>query len=1608
METNEEQNMEPDDLRSSATESEKSPDKEDLKRKLDETGTENDESPNKSAKIENMASDEFKMEKDETNVSENEKDDNSQDDKDLFDAEQKLKEMDEVSVRTVPKGQSEQESDQTDAKKRKVTNLRKNIKDVLDETQLDASTLAAQKEEMERLARVQEQQRVLREMQRHAAMDKFSKTEEKVLQFLQGHANLGKPSTSMPLQQEDNQNQQSSNLTPSVTIRPVSSSEKGIVSEITTLTTTTSSTTTPVKKDVVTISSDEEDCIVLSDDDEIDNEPDEDPNNCGLHTNDTYNVPDEHGRVLVNVGHAPNEPDLFLAPQLGKIVKPHQIGGIRFLFDNIIESTSRYDTSSGFGCILAHSMGLGKTLQVVSFCDIFLRHTSSKTVLIIMPINTLQNWLHEFNMWLPATVDEDQKDKIRPREFKVFILNDNHKTLAARSEVVLQWAKDGGVLMIGYEMYRLLSMKKMSKTKRKVPVTQLMTPQQNEEQKTMFDSIHEALVSPGPDLVICDEGHRIKNSHASISVALKQIKSKRRIVLTGYPLQNNLMEYWCMVDFVRPNYLGTKTEFSNMFERPIQNGQCIDSTPQDCKLMRYRAHVLHSLLLGFVQRRSHLVLQSTLPRKQEFVLMVRMTPFQRKLYDTFMNEVVRTKNVPNPLKAFAVCCKIWNHPDVLYNFLKKREADIDLELDDVLETQSSTSSATQSSDGGKKRGRKAGSKNVPKDKTPEKISEIFKPVALQASSTNNSSNIGQQPPSNSSASNFTQPPLYNNPYSAGSNSYHSTPEPYHNNTNYNFNSQPGGMNSNNSGYYQNYNQNNYWPHQNYYGQDQYNPHSFFGQNPFQSQGWFDQKTDNNQFGWNSNGAPNNQNNHGIENASTKSEVKDEKPVDDDKTKDSAISSDNKLADEIKEEVENAKVKDDSIPYDWALDLLKGYVPDQLSNSPKMEIFFCLLEETILHGDRMLLFSQSLLTLNVIEKFLQRSTIPNSNMTWCKNVSYFRLDGSTVAQEREKLINEFNSNRNVHLFLVSTRAGSLGINLVGANRVVVFDTSWNPCHDTQAVCRVYRYGQQKPCFVYRIVMDVCLEKKIYDRQINKQGMSDRVVDECNPDAYLSMKEITNLCYDDEETTEVQDFSNVKEEYADSVIQTLLDKHSFKLTKKPFQHESLFVDRKEKKLSSAEKRLAQRGYEMEKQASTKPAYTYTSMGTQYRAYRTPDGQLIHKPVQSLGRGRPPLQDKDRLTGRTMPRPTTWIPADVWIKQGMEAREMTLPLDVVIPTSSQTKENIILKAGQRVMVLKSTKGIYMQLETGKIIAIRSTAKPGQSGSGTSEPTPSNNSSLMDSLQGNNKPPGNKIESDDDECVMTSITYPTNKNPVPSQSAAAAASGSTNNVGQKYPIAATALGGDQSREKPVFKPNLVQRKPRSTEGLSQAQSQSGTSNGNSHFNYNNQHYNNYDDNQRSGNVSIQSSNNNSFAHANAQNFSSFQLPKVSPAPSAAASSSSSSSSLNNFKASNAIEILPTQPSYPIQQQFGNINKSYYPPIDPSHASYPPYNNLPYAGHQIHHPSTNGGSYPYNANSIPQPASTNPANQLQQPLQPPPTNANNPIQQNNWQQNSNWPSDKR
>ncbi|TMW67461.1 hypothetical protein Poli38472_011081 [Pythium oligandrum] len=127
----------------------------------------------------------------------------------------------------------------------------------------------------------------------------------------------------------------------------------------------------------------------------------------------------------------------------------------------------------------------------------------------------------------------------------------------------------------------------------------------------------------------------------------------------------------------------------------------------------------------------------------------------------------------------------------------------------------------------------------------------------------------------------------------------------------------------------------------------------------------------------------------------------------------------------------------------------------------------------------LLFSRSTRMLDILQLFLIS-----------KAVSYLRLDGNTKVEERLQLVNRFNDpESNISVFLISTRAGGLGLNLPTATNVVIFDPSWNPAHDCQAQDRAYRIGQTKDVQVYRLITLGTIEEMIYVRQIYKQQLSD---------------------------------------------------------------------------------------------------------------------------------------------------------------------------------------------------------------------------------------------------------------------------------------------------------------------------------------------------------------------------------------------------------------------------------------------------------------------------------------------------------------------------------------
>lgn len=140
------------------------------------------------------------------------------------------------------------------------------------------------------------------------------------------------------------------------------------------------------------------------------------------------------------------------------------------------------------------------------------------------------------------------------------------------------------------------------------------------------------------------------------------------------------------------------------------------------------------------------------------------------------------------------------------------------------------------------------------------------------------------------------------------------------------------------------------------------------------------------------------------------------------------------------------------------------------------------------NDKVVLVSNFTATLNILEAICRK-----------QKFTFVRLDGQTKASERSIIINSFNKSEqdSQFIFLLSSKAGGTGINLIGANRLILFDSDWNPATDRQAMARIHRDGQKKTCYIYRMVIPGTMDEKIYQRQISKLSLSDAmVVSSCN--------------------------------------------------------------------------------------------------------------------------------------------------------------------------------------------------------------------------------------------------------------------------------------------------------------------------------------------------------------------------------------------------------------------------------------------------------------------------------------------------------------------------------
>ncbi|XP_076685575.1 DNA repair and recombination protein RAD54B isoform X2 [Andrena cerasifolii] len=488
---------------------------------------------------------------------------------------------------------------------------------------------------------------------------------------------------------------------------------------------------------------------------------------------------------------------------LANVLRPHQRRGVVFLYECIMGLKG----PDYFGAILADEMGLGKTLQCIAVIWTLLKKgpqgkPTLKYVLIVTPSSLCSNWKKEFGRWLgfhrafPYVINAKNK----PKDFKK--------------------QTNSSIMIISYDM---------------------LIRSEEEIKEIAFD------------LIVCDEGHRLKNNEIKAAKVLSNMDCKRRILLTGTPIQNDLQEFFALIDFVNPGILGSNQEFKNYYGNPIVASQCPHATVGVASLGTERASELREKTKCFVLRRTQDTINRYLPSKHELIVFCRLSHEQESLYsrvtDAWFNRTALPNNSVPHLTVITVLKKICNHPELFY-----------------------------------------------KDK-----SEFWRndtPNATGISCMKNSRSTSRE------------------------------------------------------------------------------------------------------------------------------------------------------------------------AYCGKVSVVKTLMRN--------------LKET---DEKLVLISYYTKTLDLLE-----------NVCYTEGLPFLRLDGSTPSSTRSKVIEQFNSKGDSSkIFLLSAKAGGVGLNLPGASRLVLFDSDWNPASDSQAMARIWRDGQKKDVYLLRLLTTGTIEEKIFQRQVSKAGLSETIVD-----------------------------------------------------------------------------------------------------------------------------------------------------------------------------------------------------------------------------------------------------------------------------------------------------------------------------------------------------------------------------------------------------------------------------------------------------------------------------------------------------------------------------------
>ncbi|XP_020551461.1 protein CHROMATIN REMODELING 25 isoform X2 [Sesamum indicum] len=504
---------------------------------------------------------------------------------------------------------------------------------------------------------------------------------------------------------------------------------------------------------------------------------------------------------------------------LVKFLRPHQREGVQFMFDCVSGILSASNIN---GCILADDMGLGKTLQSITLLYTLLRQGFDgkpmvKKAIIVTPTSLVSNWEAEIKKWVGERVK------------LLALCESTREDVVSGIDSFTSSCSPLQLLIVSYETFRMHSSK--------------------------FNQTGSC------DLLICDEAHRLKNDQTLTNRALAALSCKRRILLSGTPMQNDLEEFYAMVNFTNPGVLGDATYFRRYYETPIICGREPMATEEEKRLGSERSAELSGKVNQFILRRTNALLSNHLPPKIIQVVCCKLTPLQSELYDHF----IHSKNVKRAISEEAKQSKILayitalkklcNHPKLIYDTIKSG--------------------------------------------------------------------------------------------SPGTSGFEDCLR-------------------------------------------------FFPQEMFsgRSGSW---------------------------------------------------------------------TGGDGV---W------------VELSGKMHVLARLLAQLRQRtDDRIVLVSNYTQTLDLFAQLCRERRYP-----------FLRLDGTTSISKRQKLVNRFNDpSKDEFAFLLSSKAGGCGLNLIGGNRLVLFDPDWNPANDKQAAARVWRDGQKKRVYIYRFLSTGTIEEKVYQRQMSKEGL-----------------------------------------------------------------------------------------------------------------------------------------------------------------------------------------------------------------------------------------------------------------------------------------------------------------------------------------------------------------------------------------------------------------------------------------------------------------------------------------------------------------------------------------